>query len=704
MTGASDVTTAERAIACLDAALVRMLEEDGEYTPAIHDFGTLTGIYKRSTRYDPRGFNPLFDEEWYVTHNTDVAHAIRSGYFQSGFHHFVYHGMSEGRWPAPEMHDAATAAAIQLPFRDQIDEAAYRAKFETVDRFLGCFPTIDALSYYNSYGRRLGEDPDDAAAADGLGEASNFRAIQEAFDPDWYARTYLQDEALAGFRKDPFTHYLIAGMPAGHSPREDFSEAFYRAFYPEIQTAIERGDIPSGFYHYLAAGRAERRLPAYERKAVLDARIPGVTRPVLLERIRDIEMRMRPRKVTVGEELAPRVWILLPTINPDITFGGYKAVMELIRRLHQRGRRVTVVCTEDGNASRAYFLFRESSEVLRKVFAEIDVIEFAEGLELRVGPRDTVVAYSLWDLYAADAIRKVATGIRVVLLAQEFEPIFYDNNAARALVEQAYNLPHVALINSGFLRDYLRKHEVGVFAPGRAGRHGVDHLVFEHKINILPRQTAAQMRARSERVLVTYARPEGHAARNMFEILVLALRRVCAEGLFGPEWHFVGLGSLSDLPPVDLGGGHMLTLHPKMTEEEYIRYVTTMDIGVSLMYAPHPSVVPFEFATTGAMVVTNTYENRSAEQLAAVCANIIAGAPTIEGVAEALREAIDRVPDAETRVARSFQPARTHWDDIFADPLLDFVLPLDTARAADTPAGPRAAENRLPRAPRFVRN
>jgi hypothetical protein len=92
------------------------------------------------------------------------------------------------------------------------------------------------------------------------------------------------------------------------------------------------------------------------------------------------------------------------------------------------------------------------------------------------------------------------------------------------------------------------------------------------------------------------------------------------------------------------------------------------------MYAPHPSVMPFEFATTGALVVTNSYENRSAEELSAISGNIIAGRPTIEGIAGALREAISCVSDAKSRIANIYRPRAEGWNEIFHEDLINTVF------------------------------
>ena len=680
-------------LACVDIARLGRAAESLGIAERNAPASTLLRLYNENPALAALNVNPFFDEKWYRLDNADVNAAIEEGICRSGLAHFVEYGRFEGRWPDPILKsqarspDKAGAPCTQ----PDLDRETYLALNADAQAFLLAFPVMSALQHYNNYGRLLGMILPVAGTASQPGAPQPGTAVYldllaAEFDEAFYTERYLRQAGRNVFSTDPFTHYLVYGIPNGASPSAAFDEGWYRAFYPEIRIAIENGAIPCGFYHYIVAGRIEGRLPRYERKEALEARIPGVTRPALLERIPSIRARMQQRRITVSATAAPRVWVLLPTMNPDITFGGYRSAFELMRKLHEGGWRISIVCTEDGQADREYFLWREESEVFRKLAREIEIIGHAEGQSIEVGTADTVLAYSLWDLYAADQIRKAAPATRVVLLAQEFEPIFYDNCAARALAEEAYRIAHYPLINSSFLRRYFEAHRVGVFGAETPAVEGRDFSVFEHRINRLVTQTEAQMRARTERVLVAYARPEGHAARNMFEILVLALQQVCAEGLFGSEWQFIGLGALTELAAVPLGGGHVLSMHPKMSEEEYTGYIRSMDIGISLMFAPHPSVMPFEFATTGAVVVTNTYENRSAEQLAAISGNIVAGRPSIEGISDALRRAASLVGDTARRVRNIYKPPGSSWDTIFETALLQTVFGPPTPERTKLPS------------------
>jgi len=653
--------------ACVDAGLFRSRLASLGYDHDTLGEDSFEALYLDDGRLSALSPNSHFDEAWYLQQYGDVNAAVASGHVKSGFLHFIQHGLFEGRWPSPQLHGSIVPLVHTPPTTDFVDDVTYMYRYPVAKDFVESFPIIDVLHFHNFYGRYMGFVPE---AGDPTTQRSraHLRILAREFDEEWYARTYMGSGLTEDH--DPLTHYLVEGMVSGKSPNSWFDEEFYRAFYPEIMHAIDRGDIPSGFYHYVLAGRAEKRLPIYERKAVLEARLPGVTQAGLQERMTSIRARMSHRRIVVDENKPRGIFMLLPTINPDITFGGYRSALELIRRLSEEGWVVAVVCTEDANASVEYFIWKEKKSIFRKVFSEINFIPFLEQDPLVVGSNDVVIAYSLWDLYFADNIRKLAPNTHVVLLSQEFEPIFHDNNAARALLEEAYNIPHYPVINSNFLKSFFASHRIGVFGGAKKPRAQRDYTVFEHRINQLKRQSVEDIRNRDTRVLVAYTRPEGHAARNLFEILILALQKVCEEGIFSAEWTFVGLGTLTDMPPVPLGGGHHLTLHAKMSEEEYTRYISSMDIGLSLMYAPHPSVMPFEFATTGALVVTNTFENRSASELAAISGNIIAGPPTVEGTAQCLREAVSRVENAEERIANIFNPAFASWNDIFSSDVL----------------------------------
>jgi hypothetical protein len=76
------------------------------------------------------------------------------------------------------------------------------------------------------------------------------------------------------------------------------------------------------------------------------------------------------------------------------------------------------------------------------------------------------------------------------------------------------------------------------------------------------------------------------------------------------------------------------------------------------------------------LTVTNTFENKTAEALAAISPNLVAGAPTIEAIADALCRACGEAGDVERRVRGSDVAWARDWDAAFDPTLLDRVIAL----------------------------
>ena len=637
--------------------------------------------------------NAFFDEAWYSRHYAGVATALKSGGLVSGFVHFIKHGMAIGLWPNSVLYSMARACAVPGPPKEVVDEAQYLDLNPAAGAFMAAFPSLTAADHYNRYGRFLGYAVDLPPAR--AGESLSMRVAEAEFDADFYAKAYLSGPDGAAYRDNPFAHYVAIGMRAGHSPNDWFQEDWYRAFYKEVREAIAHGWLPSGFYHFLLSGRIEGRLPRFDLGAALEARMPGVTNPALLQRADMLKKR------TLGLQTLPKraadpgrartIWIMLPTLNPDIMYGGYKSAIEMICALHRDGHAVAVLCLEE-SPNLPYFLWSEKSPRIQAVFGDIRIVDAVAFAEAEIGRSDLFIAYTVWDLKACTQLAALTDNTKPLLLAQEYEPIFYDNGAQRALCEACYHVPHYPIVNTTFLLSYLKANQLGIFRHGAAPRLSRDYAVFEHKINRLPVQSAASMRARRNRVLAVYARPEAHAARNLFEIVLIALQDLCSRGAFGPEWSFVGLGALTKMPPVALGGGHELKLCQKMTEDEYRRTMSDLDIGISLMYAPHPSVVPFEFATTGALVITNTYENRSAADLRAICGNIIPCEPSLDSLVQAIEHAMTQVEKHGQRQRQALAPAALSWDDIFTPAFLSDIIASVSEDASTQPAAAVAGD------------
>jgi hypothetical protein len=241
-----------------------------------------------------------------------------------------------------------------------------------------------------------------------------------------------------------------------------------------------------------------------------------------------------------------------------------------------------------------------------------------------------------------------------------------------ALAAQSYGFPHTALFSTELLRGYFRHHGIGVY--GAAADDGDSaSAAFENAVTDVPAPRPEELAGRESRRLLFYARPEAHAARNMFELGVLALRRAIDEGAFQGHWELNGIGTVESERRISLGAAGELKLLPRADQASYAELLRAHDVGLALMYTPHPSLVPIEMASAGLLTVTNSFENKTPAAMAAISENIIAAEPSIEAVADALTRAAASVTDVERRCRGAGVRWSRDWSHSFDEGLLAWV-------------------------------
>ena len=109
---------------------------------------------------------------------------------------------------------------------------------------------------------------------------------------------------------------------------------------------------------------------------------------------------------------------------------------------------------------------------------------------------------------------------------------------------------------------------------------------------------------------------------------------------------------------------------PRRSQDDYAQLLRSSDVGLALMYTPHPSLVPIEMAAAGMTTVTNSYENKDAAALAGISTNLIAAEPTVEDVSAALAEAETAAADLEARSSGSRVGWPSSWDESLDDAVL----------------------------------
>jgi hypothetical protein len=388
--------------------------------------------------------------------------------------------------------------------------------------------------------------------------------------------------------------------------------------------------------------------------------------PLRIFNVGMIEDAMGRMNVQTGDRVPRKINFILPGIDSSFIFGGYIAVFSFMRRLMERGFQVRIILQQR--------LLTSVEDILREVgpdsaagwclrHAEIFDAHAPE-VVLRVNRDDVFVGYSWTTARLARTAARRLNRKPFVFFIQEYESIFYEYDTIRALCDETYTFDHFALFNSPQLADYFRARRLGVFRDG--GTADGRWLSFRHALADVRAPDVEELRQRRTRKLLLYARPEKHAGRNLFELSILALRRVVRTNrLDRSRWQFVGIGSLDPGWKVELAKHSYLEIVQRMSFQEYCNELAGYDIGVSLMYSPHPSVPPLEMAAAGQVVVTTGFENRSRERMAEISGNIIAAEPGIESVGDAIVEAARRVDDFEARVRNSRFDWPRRWEDSF---------------------------------------
>ena len=395
----------------------------------------------------------------------------------------------------------------------------------------------------------------------------------------------------------------------------------------------------------------------------------------LLESAAYLRTKIAPLALKQSTSAPRRVNLLVPRIELKYFFAGYITKFNLALRLAKHGYRVRVVTVDSDNDHEMLpSNWRQQLQSYHGLEDLFDYVEFVDAsdrsIPLIVNPDDVFIATTWWTAHIAHkAVRELGKQ-RFLYLIQEFETFTFPMGAYAALADETYTYPHFAIFSTEFLRDYFRQRQLGVFSQQERESGEQLSLAFQNAITSVGSISKSQIANRKPRRLLFYARPEPHAARNMFDLGILALGKAIEEGFFADDWEFNGIGTVGTSQSIPLPLGKRMMLLPRQSQAAYCEILRSHDIGLSLMYTPHPSLVPIEMASAGMLVVTNTFANKTSERLQEISTNIIAVEPTLKGILYGLREAVDRVNDYDHRVKGANVNWSTNWNLSFNDSVL----------------------------------
>lgn len=399
-----------------------------------------------------------------------------------------------------------------------------------------------------------------------------------------------------------------------------------------------------------------------------ESEAPAAAAPPALDfnQIEFIQAKIAPLSLDVSHSVPRRVNLLIPTVDLRYVFGGYITKFNLARQLAKAGLNVRIVIVDHCEYLPSLWKRQlQPFQGLERLFERVEMAyAFDRALPLEVSEDDIFVATTWWTAHIAHQATKDLKKERFLYLIQEYEPFTFPMGTFACLAGESYSFPHYGIFSTELLRDYFRQNALGVFAEDKESGD-CNSMSFKNAITSVGPVTREDIANRHPKKLLLYARPEDHAARNMFEMAVLALSEAIESGVFSGEWEFHGIGTVGAATRVKLSDGTFLHLLPRQSQESYRQVLRNHDLGLSLMYTPHPSLVPIEMASAGMLVVTNTYANKTADKMAAISPNIIAVEPTVESLTLGLKSAAENIEDFDRRIRGSNVQWSTSWDSSF---------------------------------------
>ncbi len=453
---------------------------------------------------------------------------------------------------------------------------------------------------------------------------------------------------------NPVVHYLNHGVAENRNPSAQFDNQDYLRRYPDV---AQRRINP--LLHYLRHGGTEGRKPSS------DALVSKTGEPQTLVRLRaESLIQLRPLRVFLTPPVPRRrLTLLTDSISRGSLFGGVATSImfaALLAQSLEASLRI-VTQTEPAEAGSVMALLRENS------IPWDENIEFAftdrygaEEKEIDLRSDDLFITTSWWTTYNALA---GVPSTQIIYFLQEDERMFYPHDDKHLLCSELMRTPSLRIVvNSQLLHMHLVAE--GFESIGR------QDLWFEPAF---PHATEATGPAEGNKHLfLFYARPS--IGRNLFIRGMEAITAALEQNILDPAyWEFCFVGR--DLEDICLPRGVIPTLLQSIPWPEYCALVKRVDLGLSLMYTPHPSYPPLDLAAAGAVVVTNQYPPKTS--LTQYSPNILCVDPRLDQLVSALAEGAALAVDLPRRRANhALNRLERSWQQSFAPVLKRLVAEL----------------------------
>lgn len=397
---------------------------------------------------------------------------------------------------------------------------------------------------------------------------------------------------------------LVQGIESG----VDFDDAFYLKNNSDVEKAVAEDIFCCGYVHFCIHGQDEFRpwsTKYISRKFGIKPILPdGLTKPVLGHPL----PKYVPNLSKLPDGDVRSLVILIPHLVEKLFFAGYTGFFKDLSTIFDDFDEITVVVTNPNPVP----------QLVKNFCERINVIELPDVSNLSTMP-DLIYCFDTETFFQAKDIFNVLD--RTVYYCQDFESGFHPFGSMHIRGERAVALSRNLVFSTGLLEKFMSNR--GLISTNN---------VFVTAPQIEPVDVVLDKRKK----LFFYYRPERFNSRNMAEDVMSAVDEFCRRHQ-GYEIYLVG--SVDVNYSQQLHGMHV-SIVSKLPKEDYLELLKTCDVVVALIYSAHPGVIAFQAAASGIPTVTNTFENRNADDLKAISDNIVPFDPIRENLCERVEVAL----------------------------------------------------------------
>lgn len=402
--------------------------------------------------------------------------------------------------------------------------------------------------------------------------------------------------------------------------------------------------------------RGERPDPV--AAAVALASKEGVTRDDLVDRV---FFRQKALGSYPAQPGTAQVVMVTDSIGKGSLFGGVATSIILSALVARKaGLPLRIVTREEPAVEENIAVILKNAGIQFDGAVHFSYVPIRDNLaKVGIGEHDIIITTSWW---TTESVRNGLGTRNVFYLLQEDERMFYPLSDEHLRCSELLADPSITvLINSRLLFEHLQQSglsdlpERGIwFEPA-----------FPHALRRLPEEGVAKQRGD----FFFYARP--NHARNLFYRGIDVVQTAIDRDVLKPsEWnfHFVGVS----IPNLSLGDGVSVKTYSTLDWASYLKLMKTMDLGLSLMYTPHPSYPPLDLAASGAVAVTNRCGLK--QSLDHYSRNILCADVDVDALVERLADGVELSRDRAQREQNLQQAGlSTSWGSNLAE-AVDFIL------------------------------